>query len=207
MKLFITPGSPYARMARIVVLEKALEQRVEVIAAQTRMENSPYYAINPSGRVPYLVRDDGIGMEDSAVICAWLDRHYGEPMFKLPIDDDAWEALRLEAIARSMLDGLSVWVRENARPDGERSPAVIRHEAARAGRMADRWEAKIEHPWMHGALNLAQITLGCALGLEARLADFRWRSGRPKLCHWFERIATRPSFARTAPASGLSSPR
>ena len=77
MKLFITPGSPYARMARITVLEKRLESRVEVIVAQTRAANSPYYAINPSGRVPYLVRDDGVGLEESAVICAWLDHAPG----------------------------------------------------------------------------------------------------------------------------------
>ena len=34
MKLYITAGSPYARMARIVILEKGLESRVEIIAAQ-----------------------------------------------------------------------------------------------------------------------------------------------------------------------------
>ena len=63
MKLYITPGSPYARMARIMVLEKQLQDRVEIERAQTRMTGSPYYAINPSGRVPYLVRDDGVGLE------------------------------------------------------------------------------------------------------------------------------------------------
>ena len=60
MKLYITPGSPYARIARIVMLEKGLESRVEVVAAQTRRADSPYYKINPSGRVPYLERDDGV---------------------------------------------------------------------------------------------------------------------------------------------------
>jgi glutathione S-transferase len=74
MKLYITPGSPYARMARIVVLEKKLESRVEIVFAKTRAAGSPYYAINPSGRVPYLVRDDGVGMEESALICDYLDR-------------------------------------------------------------------------------------------------------------------------------------
>jgi glutathione S-transferase len=59
MKLYITPGSPYARIARIVVIEKQIEDLVEIIVAQTRTKDSPYYAINPSGRVPYLVRDDG----------------------------------------------------------------------------------------------------------------------------------------------------
>src|SRR5690349_12209638 len=106
MKLYITPGSPYARMARMVVLEKGLERRVEVIEAQTRTPGSPYYAINPSGRVPYLVRDDGVGMEESQVICAYLDRLDGKPAFEL--SEAAWEARRLEALARSLMDGVAV---------------------------------------------------------------------------------------------------
>lgn len=202
MKLYITPGSPYARVARIVVLEKGLQDRVEVIAARTRATSSPYYAVNPSGRVPYLVRDDGVGLEESAVICAWLDHCHGDPVFDLPPGDMAWEARRLEALARSMMDGLSVWVREILRPEDERSPGVIRHEADRAGRMADLWDVEIDHPWMRGALNLAQITLGCALGLEARNPDINWRPGRTKLSDWFDRIAARPSFAATAPPAG-----
>ena len=73
MKLYVTFGSPYARLARIIVLEKALEDRVEVIQAKTRTPGSPYYQINPSGRVPYLVDDTGVGMEDSQLICAYLE--------------------------------------------------------------------------------------------------------------------------------------
>jgi len=202
MKLYITPGSPYARIARVVVLEKGLEGRVEIIAARTRLADSPYYRINPSGRVPYLVRDDGVGLEESAVICAWLDHLDGKPAFDLPEGDQAWEARRLEALARSMLDGLSVWSREISRPENERSPTVIRHETSRSARMADLWEAEIGHPLMGGALSLAQITLACALGLEARIPDFRWRPGHPGLCDWYARIAARPSLAATAPPAG-----
>ena len=52
---------------------------------------------------------------------------------------------------------------------------------------------------MRGSLNMLQITLACCLGLEARNPDLDWRTGRPKLCEWFDRIAARPSFAATAP--------
>src|SRR5437899_11921924 len=114
-------------MVRIVVLEKGLERRVEVIVAQTRVADSPYYRLNPSGRVPYLVRDDGVGLEESALICSYLDRLDGKPAFELSEGEEAWEARRLEAVARSMLDGLSVWGREIMRPGDERSPTVIRH--------------------------------------------------------------------------------
>lgn len=199
MKLYITPGSPYARMARIVVLEKNLGDRVEVIEAKTRSADSPYYAINPSGRVPYLVRDDGVGMEESALICSYLDHLDGKPAFDLPGGDQALEARRLEALARSLIDGLSVWSRELARPVNERSPGIIRHETHRAARMTDLWEREIDSPVMNGPLNIAQLTLACALGLEARNPDFHWRQRCPALGRWFERIAARPSFIATRP--------
>ena len=199
MKLYISPGSPYARMARIVVLEKGLESRVEIIAAQTRLADSPYYRINPSGRVPYLIRDDGVGLEESAVICAYFDHLDGSPAFDLPPGDQGWEARRLEALARSMVDGLAVWGREIARAQNERSATVLEHEADRARRMAELWEAQIDHPLMRGALNMAQITLACGLGLEARNPHLHWRPRHPKLCDWFEQISRRPSFAATAP--------
>jgi glutathione S-transferase len=189
MKLYCTPGSPYARMARIVVIEKGLEKRVEVVMAQTRKEGSPYYAINPSGRVPYLVRDDGVGMEESQVICAFLG-------FASPGD---WEARRLEGLARSLMDGLAVWLRELYRPGNERSPGLIRHEAARAARLLDAWEREIAHPHMKGALNMAQLTLGCALGIEMRMPDLDWRAGHPRLVAWYEPIDARPSFVATRP--------
>src|SRR6185503_7371405 len=181
MQLYITPGSPYARMARIVVLEKELESRVEIVAAQTRLADSPYYRINPSGRVPYLVRDDGVGMEESAVICAYFDQLDGKPAFGLPAGEAGWEARRLEGLARSLIDGLTVWLRELYRPENERSPGVIRHEIDRATRLVDLWEREIAHPYMRGALNMAQLTLACALGLEARNPDFDWRSGHARL--------------------------
>jgi glutathione S-transferase len=199
MKLYITPGSPYARMARIMVLEKLLENRVEIVPAMTRSIDSPYYKINPSGRVPFLICDDGVGLEESAVVCRYLDHLDGNPKFELPDGEQRWEALRLGALASSLMDGLSVWLREVGRPRNEQSPTVIRHETDRAGRLIDCWEMEIGHPWMQGKLCLAQIALACALGIEARNPEFRWREGHPTLRAWFDRMAARPSIAKTAP--------
>jgi len=195
VKLYVTPGSPYARMARIVVLEKGLGSRVEIVPAQTRTAGSPYYAINPSGRVPYLVRDDGVGMEESGLICAYLDHLDGKPALQV----EGWEARRLEGVARSYLDGLSVWLRELYRPPNERSPTVIRHEIERAARLADLWERQVAHPLMQGRLNMVQLTLACALGIELRMPDLDWRTARPKLRAWYEGVAVRPSFKATEP--------
>ena len=59
--------------------------------------------------------------------------------------------------------------------------------------------AKTPYPLMRGPLNMVQITLACALGLEARNPGFRWRAGHRTLSQWLEPIAARPSFAATAP--------
>jgi len=186
-------------MARIVVIEKGLEDRVEIIPAQTRVENSPYYRINPSGRVPYLVRDDGVGLEESSLICACLDHLDGKPLFELPAGEAGWEARRLEALARSLMDGLAVWLRETMRPPGENSPTVMRHEANRRDRLYVLWEKEIGHPLMQGPLNMGQITLACALGFEVRIPGLDSASRPPKLAAWFDTIAARPSFVATAP--------
>ena len=200
MKLYITPLSPYARITRIVALEKGLEDKVEVIEAKTRVSESPYYAINPSGRVPYLVRDDGIGMEDSTLICAYLDALDGAPAFGLPMGERSWELRRLEASARSLLDGLTVWGRElRHRPLEERSPTIIEHERQRSRRLADVWERQIENPLFRGRFDLVQITLACALDYQSQVLGSEWRHGRPKLASWLDGIARRPSVAATAP--------
>ena len=200
MKLYIPPASPYARIVRILILEKGLSGRIEILPARTRVDDSPYYRINPSGRVPYLIRDDGVALEESALICAWLDQLDGRPMFGLPQGAQGWEARRLEALARSITDGLAVWNREIARAPGECSPTLVGHEYRRCRRMAGLWEREIAQPWMNDTrLNLAQITLACGLGLEARNPGINWRQGHPRLSAWFERLSTRPSLVATAP--------
>ena len=132
MKLYVTYTSPYARLARIIVIEKALEDRVEIIEAKTRTQGSPYYQINPSGRVPYLVDDVGVGMEDSQLICAYLDHLDGKPRFHDPLREPNWAYLRFEFMARSMCDGISVWTREMSGPRASVRPpsSLMRWPAA-----------------------------------------------------------------------------
>ncbi|MDX2155644.1 MAG: glutathione S-transferase N-terminal domain-containing protein [Hyphomicrobiaceae bacterium] len=201
MKLYITPTSPYARVARIVVLEKLLSDRVEIVEARTRTPDSPYYRVNPSGRVPFLVTDDGVGMEDSGLIAAFLDRLDGRPSLTPPPADAAWAYGRLESYARSLTDGISVWVREMRRPEGERSPTILAHELARGTRLADFWEREIGHPAMQGPLNLAQLLLLVGLDFAAAFGMAELEKGRPKLAAWCRALRERPSVAATAPSS------
>ena len=203
MKLYVTETSPYARMARIMVLEKGLEDRVEVLMARTRQAGSPYYEINPSGRVPYLICDDDWRLEESQLICAHFDHLDGPPSFEPPPGRDGWEVRRLEGHARSLMDGLSVWGRELIRPEEDRSATIIAHEQERARRLVDFWEGEIETPLLAEPFrNMAQLTLAVALELDARLPGFDWRADHPKLAAWLDPFTQRPSFAATLPGAG-----
>lgn len=198
MKLYYTPHSPFSRMARMTVIEAGLESRVEQEVAQTRVVDSPYYKINPSGRVPYLLRDDGVGFEESELVIACLDHMAGTTFAAVPDGEAGWEYRRLNAIARSLCDAASVWFREILRAEEDRSATILAHEIERCRRLTDVWEQEIGHPVMQGAINLPQITLACALGLEAWVDDFRWRDGRPGLSAWMDRMMARPSMIATA---------
>jgi len=188
MKLYVTAASPFARIVRIVVKEKGLRDRVQILTARTRSRCSPYYEINPSGRVPYLVRDDGVGMEHSDLIATYLDHIDGKPTLYLPPWHDNWEYGRLEASARSLLDGLVMLVREMRRPENERSPGIIEHEQERSLRLSDNWDTQICHPLMQGRLNMAQIVLISAVLLREHFPPIDLLAGRPRLAAWAERL-------------------
>ena len=140
MKLYVTYTSPYARLTRIVVIEKGLEDHVEIIEAKTRTPDSPYYQINPSGRVPYLVDDAGVGMEDSQLICAYLDSLDGKPRFHDPLGEPDWAYLGLSSWRAACAMASRYGRAKCSRPESERSPTVLAHELARSQRMADVFE-------------------------------------------------------------------
>ena len=201
MQLYVTMTSPYARLPRMVVLEKGLGPRVEVLEAKTRTPDSPYYQVNPSGRVPFLVRDNGQTLEDSQLICQYLDGLDGKPRLHLAFAQQDWAYGRLETYARSMLDGVSVYARELRRRENERAPGIVKHEIDRALRLADFWEREIGQPLMQGPPNMAQLLLLAALdfGAYAKIAELE--KGRPKLIIWARRLRELPSAKATAPGA------
>ena len=199
MKLHVTLTSPYARIVRATILEHGLQDRIEVVPARTRETCSPYYQLAPSGRVPYLERDDGPGLEETDVICAYLD-HISQraALVRNPADAD-WHAGRLHALARSLLDGLAVWVREKRRPENERSPTILAHEADRTRRLLDQWEAEIKSPAIRDGFTTTHMTLFVGLDVAARMLGEEALASRPDLADWYAELGQRPSLIATRP--------
>ncbi|HZT87424.1 MAG TPA: glutathione S-transferase family protein [Stellaceae bacterium] len=196
MKLFYASGSPYARIARIVLRETGLDRTVEEVEVTLRDPNSALLPINPGGKVPTLQLDDGTVLTESLLVLSFLDtRHGGRRL--LPLDgSDGWRTLAGLGRAIAFLDGISVWNRELR--FGQSTQGVIALEKARAERAADALERDVAAGAYAGDIDAAQIVLGAALdNCSRRHKVWPWRPGRPHLAALADRMAARPSFQAT----------
>lgn len=177
--------------------EKHLQDRVEEVTAATRKPDSPYYKINPSGRVPYLVCEDGVGLEGSQPVSYYLDHCTGKPGLHAQEGAQGLAHRRLEEYARSVVDCVSVTVRELARPQEDRSATILEHERQRLSRLTDFWEGELSQPLMQGNINMVQITLACGLLLDQYYPGLKWREGHLRLAAWTDGYSARSSFIET----------
>ncbi|MEH2061677.1 MAG: glutathione S-transferase family protein [Nostoc sp.] len=197
MKLFYTPNSPYARIARVARLELNLCDQIETQKVIARDPNSDLLNYNPTGKVPTLATDDGFILSETRIICAYLN--HLNPEIKLVADIYNGFLQQLEGMTGGFIDGIAVWVRELRRPLNEQSPGVIEFERERALRILDYFE-KISDK-LDQTPKLAHITLASALGLEIRLPDLQWRQKYPKLANWYDKFSKLPSIEATRPES------
>ena len=197
MKLFITIPSPYARKCRIVAREKGLADRVEEVVVDLYGAAPELAALNPVDQVPCLIAEDGLPLNDSPVICEYLDR-LGSGAVLLPeAGPERWAVKRIETLGNAALEMGVKWVLEKRRPEGERSPTWMGRWADRMGRCLDGLEAA---GLSAEPLDMGVITAGCVVTwIDFRHPEFDWRIGRPNLVALQAALETRPSFADTRP--------
>lgn len=196
IKLFYASGSPYARIARVVLRELALAPRIDEVEVALRDPNSSLLPFNPGGKVPTLQLDNGAILNESLLVLAYLDTQHTARKL-LPMDgSDGWKALSELGRAYAFLDAVTVWNRELR--FGQSAPAVIALERGRAERAADALEAAVASGGFSGPIDAGQIVLGAALeNFSRRHKVWDWRTGHPRLSAFLDEIAARPSFTAT----------
>ncbi|HEY2708724.1 MAG TPA: glutathione S-transferase family protein [Caulobacteraceae bacterium] len=99
MKLYQTYTSPFPTRVRLVIYAKGLEvEIIEPPGFHTSAESKgDYFEINPIGRVPALVLDDGRALPESEVICEYLEDTYPDPPVR---PADAWGRSQVRLISR-----------------------------------------------------------------------------------------------------------
>ena len=84
MKLIYSPTSPFVRKVSVLLLETGLDARVEkeTVAVTPMNPGDVLPGLNPLGKVPCLISDDGAPIFDSRVITRYLDaQHGGEKLY------------------------------------------------------------------------------------------------------------------------------
>lgn len=200
MKLHWSSRSPFVRKVMIFAHECGLADRIECVRTVIAMNkpNTDLLRINPLGKIPTLVRDDGSALYDSTVICEYLDSlHDGRRLF--PASGEArWKALRRHALGNNLMDNLMLWRNELLRPQQQQSPETlaafelkVRNAVAELDIEADALES--------APVDIGHVAIGCALGYaDFRFGHLQWRNGGVRIARWQDEFAQRPSMRNTA---------
>ncbi len=194
MKLLWSPRSPFVRKVMIVLHETGLETEVEKHRYVVAMNMAPapdVLQINPLGKIPALVCEDGTPLFDSRVICEYLAHKSDTQLF--PKDFPArMTQLRWQALGDGLSDILLLWRIERSRgdcchPEIARSFEIkVRHALQQLEHEADQLK---EMPFAIG-----HIAIICALGqLDFRWPGTGWQTEFSKLGQWYQTVCLRPS--------------
>ena len=199
MKLYWSSRSPFVRKVMAFAHECGVAARIECVPTLVAMTqpNADLLKINPTGKIPTLLLDDGSALYDSTVICEYLDSlHDGRKLF--PESGLArWTALRRHALGNNLLDNLMLWRNETLRPQSQQSPETlaafdlkVRNAVAALDREADALTAD--------PVGISHVAIACALSYsDFRFAQLGWRRGNDRIAHWFDAFAQRPSMVNT----------
>jgi len=153
-------------------------------------------AINPLGRIPSLVLDDGTALIDSAAILDWIDREVGPERALMPASGpERTEAMQTVALAVGAVEKIGAAAYERLmRPANYRWPEWIvrcRTQGEGALPVLDRvrWSEELDQP---------QITTACMVSY-LRMADPEIipRGKFPSLDALAGRCEALPEFANT----------
>ena len=201
MKLYMSPASPFARKARIIVRELDLARLVEEIPTNPAVSEE-LRKTNPLGKIPVLVLDDGSTLIDSPVFCEYLNELGGGKFFPgmslWRETTGRWRALTLQALGDGIADAAVARIYEGRHPVELQNQDAIAKYLGVIGRSLDALERArfVEPP------TIGEIAVACAIGyLDFRQVATGWRETRPNLAAWYEAFCKYPAMQETRPAN------
>jgi len=201
MKLIGSLTSPYVRKARIAFLEKKID--VELIIDPVWSADSQLPGVNPLGKVPALIMEDGGAMFDSRVIVEYADTL--SPVGRLiPSTGKEKAAVKTwEALADGVLDAaILVRLEKTWGPrDGQLCQSWVDRQMQKvAAGLQAMSDGLGKNPWcFDNHFGLSDIAVGTALEyLRFRFPEITWGQDYPNLADLVNKLQTRSSFIETA---------
>lgn len=197
-KLLYSPASPYSSKVRLAAAAAGIP--LELVRVDTSSQPKELTSVNPLGKIPCLVTDEGEGIFDSRVITQYLNRESGNALFPRG-GAKRLEAERLEALADGICDCLLAQVYERRfRPEEKVHQPWLDLQWSKVARSLDVLNADL--PRLPRKPTAGHIALRACLGYLALRFPGRWEKGRGKLVRWAKRFDERfPSLAESTPAA------
>ena len=200
MKLYSSLTSPYGRKVRIVLLEKKIPFQLQV--ENPWLPESTIGDVNPLGKVPVLVLEDGVSVFDSRVIVEYLDM-LSPVAHLIPSDAKSRMMVRgVEALADGITDAAVAIFLERKRAEGKQDLdwIALQEKALYRGLTALSEALGDKALYLGLTLTLADIATGCTLGyLDLRFPQINWREMHPNLAEFAGKLGERASFKETVP--------
>ena len=195
MKLLWSSRSPFARKVMIAAHELGIADDIELerVVVDPAVPNARVMQVNPLGRIPTLILEDGRVMHDSAVIIEYLDDRFSGSL--MPKSGDArWTALKLQALADGLMEADLRLLEERKHLQNGHRDALA---AGMRGKIVSVLGSLEAAP--PAGITVGEVALGSALAhLDFRFPDEPWRPGHPRLAAWFATFAARPSMRATS---------
>ncbi len=191
--------SAYSRKVRVALAEKKLEFELQL--EKTWHRRPEFLALNPAGKVPVIVEDDGTVLSESTPICEYLDEVYPDRCL-----------IGLDPAGRAEIRRLVNWfdlkfgveVTHNL-VDEKLMKRIIGlggpdSQAVRAGKHNIHYHLDYigylteRRTWLGGDdFSLADITAAAHVSAVDYIGDVPWDEHAPAK-DWYARVKSRPSF-------------
>lgn len=190
--LLASETSPFARKVRIVAEILGVADRIVLQPTTTADATGPLRKINPLGKIPALVLDDGSPVFDSRVIVEYLETTYGKGLI-IPRDPaKRFRQLTLAALAEGVNDALLLIAYEGRYREADQiSQKWLDLQMGKVTRGLDHISGCLDE---YKAPGIAAIGLACALGYADWRKQLDWRKLYPGLVAWLD------AFDKAVPA-------
>jgi glutathione S-transferase len=203
MKLFDYPGAPNPRRVTIFAKEKGIDlETVLCDMSKGEHKTAAFLKMNPSGKIPVLLLDDGRTIAESVAICRYLEAVQPEPNL---FGRDAYELGHIEARNRQI--ELELWTQVgiswvNGPIVGKMGifkqiPDAKIASDKNVARYYERLDAEFaEQEYVAGdRFTVADISLLSAVDFASAMVGLKPDEGFSNLYRWHEQVSKRPSVA------------
>lgn len=196
MQLFLNATSPFARVARVVALEKGLGDRLTLVNADPWSNDPALLAVHPQLRIPVLITPEGQAIAESLLIAQYLDSVGSGPAL-VPASHAA-SVLAHTSVAYGLMEAAfqTVIARKYEGAQADASVMGQRRLAAIARVLAQLESAPPAALLAHATLDA--ITTAVALDyVRFRLPALLELSAYPQLHQWLAQAHQQPHLAST----------